>query len=247
MPIGFTKICPKCNTPMYHAAKRCKVCEPVLRRYDIPCPRCGKMMNRKSEKMCWDCWQEVKRLEARHEFHPCKHCGASITIVDTYCSKCRKIESPDKVRRQKSKGIDFVAITDNWMYSFVGLFCGEGSALIVPTGKDTYSAKLTLGLRYDDLPVIEDIHRRLGGSISFADTGGSHAMIRWDIHRRIQVQMACELILSHAASPYKKLKEVEIVLKFCKWRESVPFAKPDWSIAAQMHNELAEIRAYKGI
>jgi hypothetical protein len=150
------------------------------------------------------------------KYDTCPSCGGPKRSVSKFCNKCRYIET-------RYSAAEPTAIpSPDWLREFAGLFWGEGSAFIAPNN-GSYSAYISLGLRADNLPVLEEIQRYLGGTIiksNYAMKVNPHASpaYQWRITGLKRVAHVAQLLLEHSSFPAKKRQEVEQVLAFCQWR-----------------------------
>lgn len=154
-------------------------------------------------------------------YDTCPICGGKKRSVSKTCQKCR-YRLNDKPSQEPDQGINYELLTLEWLSEFRGFFWGEGSAAIIPNNR-SYSALLTIGLRADDLPALQDIQRRLGGFLVWNASASRQNPnaglgVHWRVSKMPHVRDICSLLLERVVMPAKKVKDVRQVFDFCEWR-----------------------------
>ena len=205
--------CPICGVPIRPKSKRC-------RRHNLGCPA-----------------KKPKNLV-------CPDCGSAISRGGTYCVKCSQNHKhyTKHIERRTEPSADLNALPKEWIYQFVGLFYGEGTATIHKTNKGSYIPVLGLGMRIDESPIVEDMMQRIGGHYHIENRGSHLPMFRWQCTRLHEVLDLCHLFLEHTVIPARKSKELAILVQFCEWRLSVPFHVRDWTPAVEFLEQIRAIR-----
>jgi len=108
-----------------------------------------------------------------------------------------------------------VPIDEIWAAEFRGFFWGEGclSVMYIPK-KDLYRVLAKIGLRSDDRPLLEEIHRRIGGSLWDTTTQSSAGLpsTMWDASSQKSLKIVAELLLG-GVLPAKKAKQLDLWLE----------------------------------
>lgn len=206
------------------------------------CPICGGPMTGRG-KTCKKCRMVAFR---KPEIYICPVCGGPKSHRGKVCMKCRDSQP----KRSLKNGWSYVGARTYedldlfWFSQFAGLFMGEGTANLQKTNQGTIAARLSLVLRSDDAGVIYDIQNHLGGSVR-VDHHGKNPQHRWELGSLESIKRVCELLLEHTIIPAKKLREVEVVLRFAEWRMSQPLHGADFAYAHELLRELRELRVFK--
>ena len=166
----------------------------------------------------------------------CVRCGKSATSrPDGLCSNCPKFIWDD--------------IPDNLWHQFVGLFIGEGCAIIRVNhsgGHDIPYASLAIALREDDREILDLFAQTFGGSVAI-DNHGTNPQVRFVIQRNIDVLTICNRLIEDCVLPGKKLQDVRILINFSEWRRSQKFHGSDYSYGLALREKLMASRAYNAI
>lgn len=129
----------------------------------------------------------------------------------------------------------FDGISEFWWAEFRGIFYGEGSIILTKpkvSGRGVLQPQMTISMRDDDSAVLRDIHEKLGGSLVpytkrvlenplTYGTRINNPQFRWAIVGIPNIYG----VLPHLESgllPSKKLREFQIVRKFCEARLEMP-------------------------
>lgn len=98
-------------------------------------------------------------------------------------------------------------IDDEWQATFRGVFWGEGYFTV--NSYASVIARVGMGLRSDDLPVLELFQSRLGGSIH-VDTpkGHKNPVARWSVDSAEQSERICRILERERIFPFRKRKEL---------------------------------------
>jgi len=98
-------------------------------------------------------------------------------------------------------------IDTRWLHEFCGFFAGEGCLMAYyrknPQWGHTFSVRAQIGLRYDDVEILREIQRKLGGQIRI----DKHGVARW----RVSQMQDCErlvAILEQSVLPAVKLRQL---------------------------------------
>jgi hypothetical protein len=131
----------------------------------------------------------------------------------------------------------------HWLAGFVD---GEGSFEIQAKGRGGYFCRFVIGLRADDLPVLEEIQRVTGlGRIDLDRSNArAHPAARWKVCRKADL---AELVRYFERFPLRAKKRRDFEL----WREAVAQWLPatngrshDWSGIALVASALRNGRRY---
>ena len=117
-----------------------------------------------------------------------------------------------------------------WVAAFCGLFSGEGYINIARRRQDrdpnknwVYSPEVTINLRYDEAPALQDLQAHLGGRVNFyanrTQNTNSHDQVRWTVTGYAPVQAVLELLIT-CPIPTRKIREAQVVLEFITWRDT---------------------------
>ena len=190
----------------------------------IPCPKCGSPMDKRSI-----------------------HCRGCFSSGKPRIYKAPKIPHAKKPRANlPTPNWELLQENPNWIYQFVGIFHGEGSVSIHRTNQNTYIARLMFGLRQDDKAVMDSILIMLGGKVIYDPArGNSKPMLRWEFSKQSEILNILYLIRDFTLLPAKKLRDVNLVIEFCEWRQSQPFHVKDWTPALSFRERLWNIRIFK--
>lgn len=129
---------------------------------------------------------------------------------------------------------------------FAGFTDGEGCFDIHPVG-DAYICRFVIGLRADDLPVLERCRSTLGlGDIRISSsTGGQRPQARWSVTRKAET---AALVTVFERFPLQAKKQRD----FLTWAEAVRFwmtvtarRAHDWTPMTSLHLQLRAGRAYE--
>lgn len=173
-----------------------------------------------------------------HRSNRCPKCGREKDYRSKLCQECGRKTNP---------GIDHSKLTPEWLYSFTGLFMGEGSVGIYfdKRSRGSYHARCAIKLRSDDRPLLNDIQSRLGGRIYNENARGrSNPALTWATTDTAHLYGVVCLLIEYSVLPAKKLGDLLIVKEFCEWRMSQPYRVSDWSIAAELQSRLLKIRGF---
>lgn len=169
----------------------------------------------------------------------CPQCGRKKDYRSALCQECGRKTNP---------GINFEALTPEWCFAFVGLFMGEGSVGIYfdPRARGSYHARGAIKLRADDLPMLNDIHEKLGGKIyPEGSRNRSNPVMAWATSDTAHVLGLCDLIIEYNILPAKKLGDIEIVKEFCEWRMAQPYRVTSWDCASELRDKLLRYREFR--
>lgn len=120
-------------------------------------------------------------------------------------------------------------ISDVWAAEFCGLFWGEGHLSITRTSRvwsktskksdkyepisgPFYRMSAMIDLRADDTPLLEEVHRVLGGSLYLSHKNDPAPRRRWATTNKAQIERVCS-VLRLGTLPAKKAKEVELFIE----------------------------------
>lgn len=110
-----------------------------------------------------------------------------------------------------------IPIDEIWAAEFRGFFWGEGCISVgyIPK-KNIYRVSAKISLRSDDRPLLEEFHRRIGGSLWDSRTQSSSGFpsTMWDATSQKSLKIVAEL-LSGGILPAKKAQQLDL------WKEAV--------------------------
>lgn len=132
-----------------------------------------------------------------------------------------------------------------WVAEFRGFFCADGYLGIVRDGKSRkgnqiYTARVNISLRLDDLPILEEIQKRLGGCICFAGArtkqkgDGSKVLVSnptatWRVSGIKNITRVCDL-LEGGIIPFRKKDQVTNIRSFlCLKAPKGPTSESKWA------------------
>lgn len=199
------------------------------------CPDCGGSKDIRSAR-CRKCSyviQDTKRLNSI-----CPECGGVKDYRAALCANCGRITN---------SGIDFDAIEPAWAYAFFGLFMGEGSVGLYVDNRSRGSvhARASIKMRADERELLSDIARKLGANVYPENArDGSNPILVWATTNTAQVLDLCNFLLNHNVLPAKKLRDIEIVQRFCVWRMSQGYRVDNWDYAHELRNQLLKCREF---
>lgn len=135
---------------------------------------------------------------------------------------------------------------DNWIAEFRGLFWGEGCADIrrftrKRSKRYFFAPRLRITMRADERPMVEEIHRRLGGNIEYGEmrsNSGTRPSVTWSLSTKKEVVRVCDLLLK-AEFPAKKLQQIKHVREAAYLRVDGTSHMPD--VVYNRLNELYEM------
>jgi hypothetical protein len=207
-----------------------------MAKYD-KCPNCGGRKTSISA-LCRKCHlRNVAESKAKPDNYICPICGGKKSFVSATCRGCR-----DKTHFDYE--IDIWEVDREWFIGFTGLFMGEGAAMII-RNNDSYGVALAIRLRDDDAKAIRDIHDNLGGRLLYSHRRKKNRkhgnQYEWRTTNLNHVKELCKRMLELCTIPAKKLDDIEHVLSFCEWRESIPYYWTD-ETRAEAEDRLAALR-----
>lgn len=176
-------------------------------------------------------------------YDTCPKCGGRKRSVSKTCQSCR-YDLSSAPEQEPYSDVQHHLLDDDWLREFAGFFWGEGSAMILPNGS-SYTAKISLTLRRDDLPLLQDVQRRLGGSLAWTGYKNKHRQVAWNVTGLERVKTVCELLLSASDLPAHKRGDMKLVLDFCDWRLpnlGCPLSDEDRTEMERRYQELQDYR-----
>ena len=227
-------------------------------REPIPCPICGGPMNPTSRKCCSKCL--VTTGETNHKLEPCPICGKPKDKRSKTCRACRYPDLKGQVREFKGRprvGVaefDHLSIDPLWAAEFSGFFMGEGTCLMtqVDGRKGLPTPVVAIHLRRDDRPILEEIRSVIGGRITNHETPPgkdgyqSKPQSTWAVSGFARTKEVLSLLKKSTSFPAKKRRDVEILLEYILWRETVPCfpSDSDKETARKFKEELSSIKIF---
>lgn len=125
---------------------------------------------------------------------------------------------------RRSAKPDYSQVNPLWKAAFCGLFAGEGYINIArrqKKGRWYYSPELTINLRYDEKPMLDDVQQHLGGRVNLyanrTKNTNSCDQVRWTITGYAPVQAVLEFLVTTPLLA-RKTQEAHLVLDFIAWR-----------------------------
>lgn len=98
-------------------------------------------------------------------------------------------------------------ISEIWQAQFAGVFCGEGYLTVA--SYNSVHARLGMGLRSDDLPVLKEFQRRLGGSIHIdKGRGRVNPVARWAVDNADDCNRIRKILDRGCIFEFRKRKEL---------------------------------------
>lgn len=129
-----------------------------------------------------------------------------------------------------------------WQIEFRGFFWGEGSMWI--QGKSgSYAVRAAISLRSDDLEILKEFQKHLGGRIFIQSLLGTKTAARWQVSTKKDVERISQILITDL--PFKKAKEVVI------WKKAIQIRKDKmgrhWSPeqVSQMEKLAIELKALR--
>lgn len=198
-----------------------------MSRYKDTCPQCGGEKDA-TAKVCRSCYTggEPRSYPERHP---------------------RRADWPHLPNSPEPP--DFSSVDPGWLKAFAGFFMADGYVGITKRdGGKYYNAALSLSLRADDKPLLDDVANRLGGTVRIAPPHQEHrgSVAHWHIGGLERVAAFCRLFLT-CPLPAKKVRDAQLVLEFIEWRLACPWNWDDnmRAIGADFHQRLRDIRSFK--
>lgn len=177
-------------------------------------------------------------------YDTCPKCGGRKRKVSKTCKLCQRLDHNGNARYV----VDWDLVTDAWLSEFCGFFAGEGYAGII-RNNSSFSAILALRLRDDDVAAVFDIQEKLGGRLLYSKRKSEHHgdQVEWRTTNLSHAIEICELILERSVLPNKKLKDIEQVLDFARWRLSIGyhFSDEERQEAQRRLDKLRQSRKYQ--
>lgn len=169
----------------------------------------------------------------------CPQCGGLKDYRSRLCKNCG---------RNVNDGVDYSKLTPQWLACFSGFFIGEGSVGVYfdKRARGSYHARMSLKLRADDKPALDDIVDKLGGKI-YSDKNRTSQQWGWASCDTSHINEICGLILENCPIPGKKLIEIRLVQEFCTWRLAQPYRVTDWSYAEDLAIRLSRCKLFTEI
>jgi len=126
---------------------------------------------------------------------------------------------------------------------------GEGSVSIRENhinSNKTLFASLAIALREDDRHILDFLQEYFGGSCGL-DIHGTNPQVRWVVQKNKDIEVILTRMLETCILPAKKLQDIQIVLNFLSWRNSLPFRGGDYSKGWEFREKLMKSRSYGAI
>lgn len=154
-------------------------------------------------------------------------------------------------------------INERWLSEFRGFFYGEGYLGITTNGTHngwkSYTARAQITLRMDELPILNEIHAKLGGDLTLSRKGRkinaekkkyqSHPLAIWRARNKEDVLRVCD-ILKDGILPSKKKAEIETIRKFYSLgmkpgKKSTEEKQKFADLKAILHQEIKDLHQYR--
>jgi hypothetical protein len=139
---------------------------------------------------------------------------------------------------------------ENVWHQFVGLFMGEGSVSIrenhLKEGFPTLYVSLAIALREDDRHVLDFLQEYLGGNLGI-DNHGKNPQVRWVLQKTKDIEIVAIHLLETCILPAKKLQDLQVILDFISWRNSLPYRCGDYTPGWKFREKLMQSRSYGAI
>lgn len=140
---------------------------------------------------------------------------------------------------------------------FVGFFYADGCAMLVKYKKNGYTLvrpQLTIVQRADNLPVLDAIKARYGGSIYKRkvvkhNMPGTKPAFQWHLSNVEKCLKATDLLLT-AQLPHRNIDAVRAVNEYCRWRISLglrsKFSPETHAEIDKWRNRIFLVHSYNG-
>lgn len=159
-----------------------------------------------------------------------------------------------------------------WAAEFRGFFCGEGYLGITTNGKSrgrsrgrssyNYTARAQITQRLDDLPVLNEIQKRIGGIVYVEGRGRrtlgkkgerytSNPYAVWRTRSMREVRAVCALLVG-GVLPFRKRAQVRTIIDFLGTRmkpgpKGVAEHARVISLRENLHKKIKKMHAYAGV
>lgn len=165
----------------------------------------------------------------------CPKCGNPKDFRSRFCKDCSRT----------CPTVDHSKLDPQWLACFGGLFIGEGSLGVYfdRRARGSWHPRITIRLRADDKPVLDDVVEKLGGKV-FPDIHRDSREWGWASTDTKEILEISKLILNNCPIPGKKLVEVQLMVEFCEWRLSKGYRVQDWSFGKDLADRLSRCKLY---
>jgi hypothetical protein len=226
-------------------------------RESVPCPICGGPMTPRA-KRCSGCYSAKSSRPKK----PCPSCGKPIDVRSSLCRRCRFPVLKGHIKevvghpRMSEPDFDYRDIDPLWAAEFAGFFWGEGTVLLQKAygRRGLPTPLISIHLREDERPVLEDIQSHLGGVIVPHKTGKpgrdgyvSKPQLYWNVAGHRKVEEVLRLLKSVTGLPARKRQDVDILLGYIEWRKTIPVfpSAEDKQVAQSFKKRLSAIKVFK--
>lgn len=152
--------------------------------------------------------------------------------------------------------MDIELLDPIWCAEFRGFFWGEGYLGITSWGVNPNKgsirlmARIQISIRDDDADVLIDIHRKLGGVLTYQDNNRLHAKANpiciWRVTRKAEILRVLD-VLENGALPSKKRLQIAILREFMD-TVPAPGKKPtqaEYLKREHLHRQIKQFHSYQ--
>jgi hypothetical protein len=181
----------------------------------------------------------------------CPQCGGPKLLASARCLACKRGQPLALARyRGRTKtdcpSPDWSLATRDFLLQFAGIFMSEGCLHAALSRDTTLAIRLAIKLRADDHRCLELIHSILGGGLRREKRRkNSKNIVIWEVTKRDDIRSILMAIQPLIVIPMKKAREIEAVLEYFAWRESVAFHHVDRERTAAFARRISHLKRFQ--